>query len=147
MSPLYFEDLPTGDIHIPATYELSEDEIIAFAQRWDPQPFHVDPLYAAQSPMKGLFASSAHTYSIAALLFNQMEPAVAGIGSLKQEMELPNPARPGDILSLQDCCVDKRPSTSKPDRALVTLESTLVNQHGIVILRLRSLMMIKRRPN
>ncbi len=146
MSPLYFEDLPDGDIPIPATYALHEEEIIAFAQRWDPQPFHTDPVYAAQSPMQGLFASSAHTYSIAALLLNKMDPPVAGIGSIKHEMELPNPARPGDILSLKVCCVDKRPSASKPDRALITLESSLSNQHGTVVLRLRSLMMIKRRP-
>jgi acyl dehydratase len=141
---LYYEDFQIGDARTAGDYEMREDEIIAFAQQWDPQPWHVDPEAAARSPMRGITASSCHTYAVAARLLNRMS-AVAGIASLKHEFELPAPARPGDRLTLTMTCVDKRASGSKPDRGLVTFDSVLVNQAGTVVLKLRSLMMIKTR--
>jgi acyl dehydratase len=74
-----------------------------------------------------------------------MEP-VAGIASLKHEMDLPNPARPGDQLTFTMTCVEKRASETKPDRGLVTFDGVLANQHGVPILKVRSLMMIRTRP-
>lgn len=142
---LYFEDFRIGDSRTAGEYELREGEMIAFAREWDPQPWHVDHDAAARSPMQGITASSAHTYAVAARLLNRMSP-VAGIASLKHEFELPAPARPGDRLTMTMTCVDKRPSASKADRGLVTFDSVLVNQAGTVVLKLRSLMMIKRRP-
>jgi acyl dehydratase len=142
---LYFEDLQVGDTRMSGAHELREQEIIDFARQWDPQPWHVDREAAARSPMMGITASSCHTYSVAALLLSRMEP-VAGIASLKHELELPFPARPGDVLSLQVTFTEKRPSASKADRGLVTMESVLSNQAGTAVLRLRSLVMIKRRP-
>ena len=141
---LYYEDFQIGDARTAGDYEMREEEIIAFAQQWDPQPWHVDPEAAARSPMQGIMASSCHTYAVAARLLNRMS-AVAGIASLKHELELPAPARPGDRLTLTMTCVDKRASGSKPDRGLVTFDSVLVNQAGTVVLKLRSLMMIKTR--
>jgi acyl dehydratase len=141
---LYFEDLQVGDSRVCGSHELSEQEIIDFARQWDPQPWHVDRDAAARSPMQGITASSCHTYSVAALLLGRMEP-VAGIASLKHELELPSPARPGDVLSLVVTFADKRPSESKADRGLVTVDSVLSNQAGVVVLRVRSLMMIRRR--
>lgn len=141
---LHFEDFEIGAARTAGGYELQEEAIIAFAREWDPQPWHVDHAAAERSPMKGITASSVHTYAIAARLLNQMEP-VAGIASLKHEIELPTPARPGDRLTLTMTCVEKRASASKPDRGLVTFESVLANQHGDAVLRMRSLMMIRPR--
>jgi acyl dehydratase len=123
---------------------MNENEMVAFARQWDPQPWHVDREAAERSPMQGITASSCHTYCVTALLLSRMSP-VAGIASLKHEFELPAPARPGDCLTLAMTCVEKRPSESKPDRGLVTFESVLTNQAGTVVLKLRSLMMIKTR--
>ena len=142
---LYFEDFLIGQSRSAGVHELTEDDIVAFAQQWDPQPWHVDREAAARSPMHGLTASSCHTYAIAALLLSRMEPA-AGIASLKHEMELPNPARPGDRLTFTMTCVEKRPSQSKPDRGLVTFDGALANQAGLPVLKLRSLMLIRTRP-
>jgi acyl dehydratase len=142
---LYFEDFQVGQSRSAGVHELGEQDIIAFARQWDPQPWHVDPQAAARTPMGGLTASSCHTYSIAALLLSRMEPA-AGIASLKHEIELPNPARPGDRLTLTMTCAEKRVSESKPDRGLITFDGVLANQHGTTVLRLRSLMMVKTRP-
>lgn len=141
---LHYEDFDIGASRHAGGYELREDEIIEFARRWDPQPWHVDREAALRSPMRGITASSAHTYSIAALLLGRMGP-VAGIASLRHELELPTPARPGDVLALNVTCVAKRVSASKPDRGLVTFDSGLTTQAGVVVLRLRSLMMIKTR--
>jgi len=142
---LYFEDFKVGQSRSAGVHTLEAEDIIAFARQWDPQPWHVDPVAAARTPMGGLTASSCHTYSIAALLLSRMEPA-AGIASLKHEIELPNPARPGDRLTLTMTCVEKRASASKPDRGLITFDAALLNQDGIAVLRMRSLMMIRTRP-
>jgi acyl dehydratase len=104
----------------------------------------VDPEAAERSPMKGLTASSVHSFAVASLLLSRMEPA-AGIASIRHELELPNPARPGDQLELTMTCVEKRASESKPDRGLITFESVLANQAGLPVLRIRSLMMVKTR--
>jgi len=141
----YFEDIQIGSAQTAGTHELHDEDIIAFARQWDPQPWHVDPQAAERSPMKGLTASSVHSYAVAALLLSRMEPT-AGIASIRHELELPNPARPGDRLTLTMTCVDKRASESKPDRGLVTFDGVLANQHGTVVLRLRSLMMVRTRP-
>jgi acyl dehydratase len=141
---LYFEDLQIGDAWTAGGYELSEQEMIAFARQWDPQPWHIDRDAAQRSPMKGITASSAHTYCVAARLLNRIGP-VAGIASLKHEIELPAPARPGDVLTLAMTCVEKRASKTKPDRGLVTLAMELSNQAGTAVLKLRSLMMVKTR--
>lgn len=141
---LYFDDFEIGESRSAGAHELVGDEIIAFARQWDPQPWHVDPEAAARTPMRGLTASSVHTYAIAALLLNRMEP-VAGIASIKHEIELPNPARPGDRLTLTMTCVEKRPSESKPDRGLVTFDGVLANQDALPVLKLRSLMLVWRR--
>jgi acyl dehydratase len=142
---LYFEDFLVGQSRSAGTHELTAEDIVAFARQWDPQPWHVDPVAAERSPMQGLTASSCHTYSIAALLLSRMEPA-AGIASLKHEIGLPNPARPGDRLTLTMTCAEKRLSASKPDRGLVVFDGVLANQASMPVLTLRSLMMIKTRP-
>jgi acyl dehydratase len=141
---LYFEDFDVGRSRSTGIHELTETDIVAFARQWDPQPWHVDP-EAATLTHGGLSASSCHTYSIAALLLSRMEP-VAGIASLRHEIELPNPARPGDRLTLTMTCVEMRESATRPDRGLLTFEGVLANQHALPVLKLRSLMLVRRRP-
>jgi acyl dehydratase len=142
---LYFEDLRIGDSRSIDGHELGDQDIIAFARQWDPQPWHVDPVAAARTPMKGLTASSCHTFCVASLLLSRMEPA-AVIASIKHEIGMPNPARPGDRLTLTLTCSDKRPSQSKPDRGLVTFDSVLKNQDGTAVLEMRSLLLVRTRP-
>lgn len=144
---LYFEDIRVGDSVVSGSYEFSEDEMIAFAKKWDPLPFHIDPVAAAHTPMKGLIASSCQTFSVYALLLNsRMDEPIAGIASMKHEIDLPAPVRPGDILSLKVTYLEKRPSESKPDRGLVTIEGVLNNQTGSIVLRAKSLTLVRRRP-
>jgi acyl dehydratase len=142
----YFEDLRPGHTEtIDAEYELTEAAIISFAREWDPQLFHVDPERARLTPMGGLTASSAHLYAIAARLLIQVSPPIAGIASLRHEMKIPNPGRPGDVLQLDITVSERRASASRPDRGLVTMNSELRSSEGKVVLQLQSLMMIFRR--
>lgn len=141
----YFEDIEVDVPLVLGPYELLEDEVISFAKKWDPQPFHIDPVAALNTPMKGLTASSAHTYSIIGLL-NSMKEPIASIASVKHEMELPEPARPGDLLTLTLFFSDKRLSRSKPNRGLVTGNYKLTNQAGTLVCHLRSLLLVHCRP-
>jgi acyl dehydratase len=143
---LYYEDIHVGESIVVGPYELTEEEIIAFARRWDPRPFHIDPVAAATTPVKGLIASSAHTFAICALLLNQMKPSAA-IAATRHELEMTNPARPDDKLSLRVTYLEKRLSESKPDRGLVIVGSTLTNQTGEIVLKVRSTTLVFRRPS
>ena len=147
MNPRYLEDLTLGKREtLPGSHTLGEADIIAFAREWDPQPFHIDPHYALTVPQGGLTASSAHLYAVASKLLFGLTPPIAGIASLRHEMEIPNPARPGDTLTLSVTPVELQPSKSKPDRGVLTLDSELQTQSGKVVLKIRSLMLIYRRP-
>lgn len=141
----YFEDLQMGVPERFGPYELLEEEIISFARKWDPQPFHIDPEAAVHTPMKGLTASSAHTYSIIGLLNSHKKP-IAAIANLKYEVEIPEAARPGDLLSLTLSYLDMRLSRSKPDRGLVTARYVLTNQAGQVVMQVQSLILVHCRP-
>lgn len=143
----YFEDLILGQREtLPGSHTLGEADIIAFAREWDPQPFHTDPDYALTVPQGGLTASSAHLYAVASKLLFGFNPPIAGVASLRHELEIPNAARPGDTLTLSITPVDLEPSKSKPDRGLLTLAGELQTQAGKTVLKFRSLMLIYRRP-
>lgn len=117
---------------------------MAFATQWDPQVFHVDPEAAKHTAHGGLIASSVHLYAIAAKLLNAIP--FCGIASLKHEMRIVNPGRPGDTLTLALTCVASRRSASKPDRGLLEALMTLTNQHGEVVLSTASTLMLHTRP-
>ena len=143
---LYFEDVEVGSARTSGAFELTEDEVIRFAREWDPQPFHVDPEAARASPFGGLTASACHIFSIAGKLLSEMEP-MAVIAAARHELDLLRPARPGDKLSLQVACVEKRPSKSKPDRGTVRLESALTTPDEQVTARLTSTLVLARRED
>ena len=71
---------------------------------------------------------------------------LALIAGLKQELEFPQPARPGDRLSLTSECVAKRVSESKPERGIVTFQAEITNQKGVPVLRMKSVLLLARRP-
>jgi acyl dehydratase len=142
----YFEDLILGQCEtLPSSHTLGEADIIAFAREWDPQPFHTDPDYALTVPQGGLTASSAHLYAIASKLMYCITPPIAGIASLRHELQIPEAARPGDTLTLSVKPVDLQPSKSKTDRGLLTLAGELQTKAGKTVLKFRSLILIYRR--
>ena len=145
---LYFEDLQVGDAARSAeSFEVRRDEVVDFARRWDPQPFHVDERAAEQSIFGGLTACAAHVFAIQSRLAASVEPRWALLAGLGNDgFDLLAPVRPGDRLELVRRVTGKRASRSKPDRGIVEIEVELVDQRGEVAFRARGRVMIARRP-
>ncbi|TWS99902.1 MaoC family dehydratase [Reyranella sp. CPCC 100927] len=144
----YWEDYEVGARYDLGSRAITEDEIIAFARQFDPQPFHIDPVAARQSMFGGLIASGWHTGSIVMRLIvdNYLHPetslgspGIDNIGWLK-------PVRPGDVLSGTMQVLDKRESRSKPTIGILINEASLQNQKGEVVTTVRATNLIRRRP-
>lgn len=130
----FLEDFQVGDCAESPPYTVTGQEVIQFAQAWDPQPFHVDEAFAAQTMFGGLIACSAHIFAVFCKLSNQIEPrsaALAGLGF--DEVRIPKPVRAGDTLRLFSRCLTVRRSASKPDRGIVASQVELKNQNGEVV--------------
>jgi acyl dehydratase len=143
---LYFEDYTSDFEMAGGRYRITEEEILEFGRRFDPQPLHTDPEAAAAGPFGGLIAPGCLTFSVRNALYNQL-PArpvlIAGLGL--ERMDLPTPVRPGDLLSLRISVADARRSNSKPDRGIVTMNQAVENQKGEVVLSMTSKMIVRAR--
>jgi acyl dehydratase len=144
---LVFDELAVGDAaRSVESFEVSLDEVVDFARRWDPQPFHVDERAAEQSIFGGLTACASHVFAIQCRLAVSLEPRWALLAGLGNDgFELRAPVRPGDRLHLLRRITGKRASRSKPDRGIVSIEHELVNQQGEVVFRARGRVMIARK--
>ena len=144
----YLEDFKPGETETIDGYLLTEEEIISFAQKWDPQPMHIDPEAAKTSHFGGLIAAGAHLMAIGVhqLYARPTRPAVIGVMGLDHVRFL-EPARPGDLIALLRECIEVRPSRSKPDRGVVRNRVTLINQHGKSLLRYEDTILVLRRPS
>lgn len=110
--PRTFEDVSVGDeFALEGRYEVTEEEILEFGRRWDPQPFHTDPEAAADSIFGGLVASGWHTCAMAMRLLADGFLAESGArGAVGvDDLRWYKPVRPGDVLRLSGETVDKEP--------------------------------------
>ena len=136
MDSRYLDDLTPGQRFTSPGLTLSEAEIIDFAWRYDPQPFHLDANAAAESPYGGLIASGFQSLAICFRLFIQSGLlADSSLGSPGiDELRWLAPVRPGDTLHSEIEVLEARPSKSKPDRGIARLKYHAVNQRGEVVL-------------
>src|ERR1700751_434259 len=113
----FFEDYKEGAVYEYGHITVSEAEILESARAFDPQPIHVDPLFAAHGPFGGLIASGWHTGAIMMRLFaDHYLSRVASLASPGiDELRWPAPLRPGDLLRIRAEVAEARPSRSKPD--------------------------------
>ena len=140
-SGFYFEDIVAGTVYEFGQVRIEEDEIIDFAQRFDPQPFHTDPEAAKRSVYGGLIASGWHTASLMMKIMveNYLSP-VASLGSPGvDELRWLRPVRPGDMLSVRVTVLDTRRSRSKPDRGLIHSYVEVLNQDAEVVMTLKGM--------
>jgi len=144
----YFEDYAVGSVHEFGSVEVEEAEVIAFARRFDPQLFHVDPEAARKTAFGGLIASGWHTGSLTMrLLVDHYISHVASLGSPGiDELRWLRPVRPGDTLSVRVTVTEARPSRSKPDRGIVRSFVEVLNGDREVVMTLSALTLILRRP-
>jgi acyl dehydratase len=147
MNQLYLEDFAMGQRFISATHQLDAAQIKAFAERFDPQPFHLDEAAAEKSFFKGLAASGWHTASITmSLLVKSGLPIAGGLIGAGGEISWPRPTRPGDVLQVESEILAVTPSLSRPERGMITVKSETRNQHDEVVQVLTSKMLVWRRP-
>ena len=145
----WFEDFREGEVTEVGPVTVSEDDILSFAQQFDPQPFHVDAEAARESPFGGLIASGWHTAAIYMGLFVRgVLEGTASLGSPGvEELRWLAPVRPGDTLRGRTTVTDVQPSSTTPGRGTIFGSHELVNQDGAVVMRFRSRGFIARRPS
>lgn len=144
----FFEDFAAGQhFQSPHRYRVSEAEIIEFAGRWDPQPFHVDPRAAANTEFGRVFASALHTQAITTQLAHQSGfydiSLVAGFGV--DEMRTPKPVFGGDELGLTLDVLGVKASASRPHQGIIQWALTSTNQHNQVVMTYRLALLLNRR--
>jgi acyl dehydratase len=145
----YFEDFFPGQEIALGSRTVSEEEIIAFATQFDPQPFHVDHDAAANSIFKGVIASGWHTCSM------MMRLVVDKLMSESSSMGSPGldgvrwllPVRAGDTISVSYLTTKVKPSASRTDRGVVWSKWTATNQHGEAVCTIEGMGMFGRRPD
>lgn len=144
----YLEDFTVGQKLAFPPRTVSEDEIIAFARAYDPQPFHLDKEAAKQSLFGGLCASGWHTAGMMMrMLVDTMIGQYASMGSPGvDQLRWIKPVFPGDTLHLSGEILDVRFSQSKPDRGVITSRYEMRNQKGEVVLTMQAKGMYARRP-
>ncbi len=144
----YFDDYSVGDVFEFGDYKVEKSELIAFAEAYDPQPFHIDENAAKETHFGGLITSGWHTCSmVMRLMVDHYVSEVAGLGSPGvDEIRWIVPVRPGDSLRVRVKVVETRASKSKPDRGIVRSEFEVFNQHDEIVMTMKSVGMMKRRP-
>ena len=146
---IYFEDLVIGAETEFGTYGVTREEVIEFATKYDPQPFHLSDEAAAKTHFGRLAASGWHTaaMTMAVIARSVVERGQAGLGSPGiDELRWLKPVYPGDILHVKGTIVDKTPSRSKPDIGSFRTETTVTNQDGVAVMTFKSIVLIRRRP-
>ncbi len=145
---LYFEDFTPGREFRTDGVTLTEAQIVDFALHFDPQPFHMNIEDAKASIFGGLIASGFQTIALTFRLFLQTRAlAACSLGSPGiDEVRWLRPVRPGDTLRATVQVLEQRPSTSKPDRGIVRLHWSTLNQRGEPVLTLTSMQLVRRRP-
>ena len=143
----YFDDIAVGDRFEAGEYLMTRDEIIEFATRFDPSPFHMDEAAAGRSIFGGLVASGIHTFAAwnhLRLKAEQGLQMLAGLGVDRLRYEAP--VRPGDRLSVRAECIEKTASASKSDRGVLRFHHVLLNQDGERVMTLELSLLVARRP-
>jgi acyl dehydratase len=144
----YFEDFNAGDVFELGEARMDEAEMLEFARRYDPQPFHVDAHAASESAFGGLIASGWHTAGVyMGLLVRGLLHDVASLGAGGlEELRWLKPVRPGDVLRGRLTVLSKRASEKNPGRGTLVNVGELFNQDGERVFFMRWPAMISRRP-
>lgn len=138
---LYYEDIEIGAAQSFGRYEVTRDEVIAFAEKYDPQPFHLDDAAAAKTHFGRLSASGWHTCAMTMrmLVENMSVVEQAGLGSPGiDELKWKRPVYPGDTLRCETEVIAKRRSQSRPDMGLFKSRVSVFNQDDAVVLEMVS---------
>ena len=147
---IYFEDIVVGTKTKFGSYRVTREEVIEFAQKYDPQPFHLSDEAAAKTHFGRLAASGWHTtaMTMAMVVENLLTTEQAGLGSPGiDELRWLKPVYPGDTLRCETEVLDKRPSASRPEMGSYRSQMEVFNQHGEAVMRFTSIGLISVRDD
>jgi acyl dehydratase len=147
---IYFEDLEIGKSGVFGTYDVTREEVLEFARKYDPQPFHLSDEEAAKTHFGRIAASGWHTAAMvmAVIARRVVDEEQAGLGSPGiDELRWKKPVYPGDTLTVSGEILEKTPSRSRPDIGSFRTKTTVTNQDGDVVMTFISIVLIRRRPN
>ncbi|GLI98259.1 MaoC family dehydratase [Sphingobium sp. BS19] len=148
----YFEDIAIGEVERFGSYTVARDEVIDFAGKYDPQPFHLSDEAAARTHFQRIAASGWHTASMFMAMFvahiqQQPERQEASLGALGvDELRWLRPCYPGDVLRCEAEVVEKTPSRRRPEMGIVKSKITVLNQDDEPVMTLMPIAMWRTRP-
>ena len=144
----FFEDYPQGQILEFGPVLVDQEEIVEFAEKFDPQYFHTDPKRAEDSIYGGLIASGWHTASmVMRLLVENYLPVQASLGSPGvDELRWLKPVYPGDQLNVRTNVLESKGSRSKTDRGIITTLIEVINQDREMVMSLKAVNFLLLKP-
>jgi acyl dehydratase len=142
-----FEDFMVGEVMMFGPVAVSAHDIKSFAERFDPQPMHLDDEAEQNTVVSGMFASGLHTVCVHMRLFAEgVLKDSASMGSPGVEaVRYLAPVRAGDSLTLRVEVVSARPSKSRPEMGLVVFRSQMINAQCVAALEMTATLMLGRR--
>jgi acyl dehydratase len=146
---IYFDDLEVGQETLFGHYDVTREEVLEFARKYDPQPFHLSDEAAAKTHFGRLAASGWHTcaMTMAVIVQKLTEEKQAGLGSPGvDELRWLKPVYPGDRLTVRGKIVETIPSRSKPEIGVIRTQTEVTNQDDVPVMRYTSIVMMLRRP-
>jgi len=149
MKDLFLEDFAVGQVYRSGRLRVDREQITGFAAQFDPQPYHLDEEAAKKSPFRGLAASGWHTAALTMRLVvdGEFKPAGGILGVGFDELSWPRPVRPGDELRAESEVLEVRPSKSRPDRGLIRVRTTTLNQNDELVQSYIGNLIVPRRPS
>ena len=144
----FYEDLVVGEVQRFGAYAVTRDEVIAFAEKYDPQAFHLNDEAAAATHFGRLSASGWHTcaMTMSMMVERHKHTGHQGLGSPGvDDLRWLRPVYPGDTLSVETEMLEKRRSATKPDRGIFRSAARVFNQDGVMVLGMTSRAMIRTR--
>ena len=145
----YFEDLDVGTERVFGTYHVTREEVLEFAHKYDPQPFHLSDEAAAKTHFGRLAASGWHTAAMTMRVTVDCltKDRQASLGSPGiDELRWLKPVYPGDTLTVAGKIIDKTLSRSKPEIGSMRSQTIVTNQDGDVVMTLTTIVLMMRRP-
>jgi acyl dehydratase len=146
----YFEDIDVGSTASFGAYAVTRDEVIAFAEKYDPQPFHLSDEAAAKTHFGRLAASGWHTAAMTmSMLVEQLKvDPQAGLGSPGiDELRWVKPVYPGDTLRCETEILEKHVSASRPEMGIFKSRMSVFNQDDVLVMSFVSNVIVATRPS
>jgi len=144
---LFYEDMIPGQSIKSPNVTVDRDELVDFAKRWDPMPYHIDEA-AGIAAFGSITAPGAFVIALKQRMIHQLPDKHAVMASFGyDEVRFHAPVRPGDVLHLNFECVSRRTSNSKPDRGIVVIRLSMINQAAVTVMsHLDTVLMRRRSP-